>query len=72
MKDNKERGLAERVSLVAKGELEQLPLSAKAAIGKHLLSKKEEKEEREVANEYCRLVAETAVSLFIECWPERP
>lgn len=28
--------------------------------------------EGEVANEYCRLVAETAVSLFIERWPERP
>lgn len=28
--------------------------------------------EREVANEYCRLVAETAVGLFIECWPASP
>lgn len=37
-----------------------------------LLSWREVEEEREAANEYCRLVAETALGLFIECWPATP
>lgn len=57
---------------VARGEYVRLPLRARPAIGSYLLSRREAEEEREVANEYCRLVAETALGLFIERWPASP
>lgn len=47
-------------------------LRARTAIGSYLLSRGEGEEEREVANEYCSLAAETALGLFIECWPASP
>lgn len=61
------------MSWVARGKyVKLLLLKAKPAIGRHLLSKREAEEEREVVDEYCRLVAETALGLFIECWPASP